>query len=250
MIRKLAAAVLLASAVPAYATKPVVVELFTSQGCSSCPDADALLSSWGAQGFREGSILPLSFNVDYWNYFGWKDLFSAPEWSVRQARYASAIGDRTYTPQMVVAGRVSFVGSDARRAQAAVASLGDEPQRARLGLVSTPSPQVKLDLSVAPVSESANGLHLVLVLFESGLLTDVSAGENAGRRLRNDFVVRRLVDLGPLDSRRTFRRRWAGPWDPTWKKERAGAAIFLQDPRTLAIFDARAVYPLASRSQE
>src|SRR5208282_2701283 len=104
---------------------PVVVELFTSQGCSDCPAADALISGWGREEFVRGRVLPLSFDVDYWNYLGWKDVFSLPSYSSRQRRYASALGVGVYTPQMIVAGRSAFVGSDrTKAAQEAARFLG------------------------------------------------------------------------------------------------------------------------------
>jgi hypothetical protein len=240
----LVSALLAAPAAAAESASRVVVELFTSQGCSSCPDADQLLSSWGAKGFAAGELLPLSFNVDYWNYLGWRDLFSAPAWSQRQSRYAAALGARTYTPQMVVAGRQAFVGSDGRQAAAAAARFRGEPPRARLSIGSLPSPRARLDVQVEPLPAAA-GLHVILVLFENGLVTEVSSGENGGRELKNDFVVRSLTDLGPLESGKTLKRRLEVPWESGWRKRSSGGAIFLQDPKTLAVYDARAAYPLA-----
>lgn len=233
----------------AESSSPVVVELFTSQGCSSCPDADRLLSTWGAKGFAAGKLLPLSFDVDYWNYLGWKDIFSAPAWSDRQQSYAAALGVRKYTPQMVVAGRAAFVGSDGEQAQEAAARFAGERPRARLSLKALPSTRARLDVEVEPTAQ-AEGLHVMLALFENGLVTDVARGENGGRALRNDFVVRRLIDLGPLEPGQVLQRRIDEPWDPGWRKDHSGAAIFLQDPQTLAVYDARAAYPLATRAAE
>jgi hypothetical protein len=222
---------------------PVVLELFTSQGCSSCPGADRLLSTWGAEQFRAGRALPLSFDVDYWNYLGWRDVFSAPRWSERQSRYAAALGERTYTPQLVVAGRRAFVGSDAEQARAALERFSGEPARAALAVRALPSERAKLEVSIEP-TRSAAGLHAVLALFESGLVTQVARGENAGRALKNDFVVRQLVDLGPVTPGKTFLRRLEQPWDASWKKQNSGAAVFLQDPKTLAVYDAASAAPL------
>jgi hypothetical protein len=222
------------------------VELFTSQGCSSCPDADRLLSTWGAKGFAAGKLLPLSFDIDYWNYLGWRDVFSTPAWSELQGRYAAALGVGTYTPQMVVAGREAFVGSDAERAAAAAAHFAGEPARAKLSIKSLPSPQARLDVEVTPFAAAA-GLHVMLAFFENDLVTDVSRGENGGHTLRNDFVVRSLVDLGALKSGQMLRRRVDEPWNAGWRKDHAGAALFLQDPDTLAVYDAEAAFPLAQR---
>lgn len=234
---------LFAQAGAADSRSPVVVELFTSQGCSSCPDADRLLSTWGAQGFANGRLLPLSFDVDYWNYLGWRDVLSAPAWSERQSRYAQALGVRVYTPQMVVAGREAFVGSDGEQAAAAAARYSGETARARISLKSLPSPRARLDVDIRP-ERAAAGLHVMLALFENGLATEVSRGENEGRRLKNDFVVRRLIDLGSLEAGKEFKRRLETPWDAAWRKDRSGAAVFLQDPLTLAVYDARVAFPL------
>jgi hypothetical protein len=220
---------------------PVVLELFTSQGCSSCPDADALLSSWGMRLFQEGRALPLAFNVDYWNYLGWKDVFSEPAYSGRQRRYASALGVRTYTPQLVVAGREALVGSDASSAQAALArQSATGPSRVRVSAPASSRARLKVE-----VAAGGPGARVMLALFENGLWTDVTSGENKGQRLRSDFVVRRLVDLGPLPDGKPFRRHVDEAWDPSWNKASSGAAVFLQDPRTLAISDAAWVFPLS-----
>src|SRR5690348_11228611 len=94
---------------------PVVVELFTSQGCSSCPPADRLLSKLGEDPRFAGKVLPLSFHVDYWNSIGWQDPFSSARWSARQNDYARAFrSDRIYTPQTVVNGTSECVGNDER----------------------------------------------------------------------------------------------------------------------------------------
>ena len=107
----------------------VVVELFTSQGCSSCPPADALLALLD----KDPDVLVLSEHVDYWNHLGWRDPFSSSAHSARQQAYARRFGqDGPYTPQMVVDGRVQFVGSDARRARAAIAAAGAVAGRARV----------------------------------------------------------------------------------------------------------------------
>ena len=107
----------------------VVVELFTSQGCSSCPPADALLAVLD----KDPNVIVLSEHVDYWNHLGWRDPFSSSAHSARQQQYARRFGqDGPYTPQMVVDGRVQFVGSDSRRARAAIAEAGALAGRARV----------------------------------------------------------------------------------------------------------------------
>jgi sulfoxide reductase heme-binding subunit YedZ len=241
------AAVLLALCMaPCSAGSPVVIELFTSQGCSSCPDADVLLARWGGARFKDGTVIPLSYSVDYWNYLGWKDIFSAPAFSERQRSYAAALGVGVYTPQAVVAGAAALVGSDEVRLKEAFERLRQEPDQARVAITASPSPRVKLSITAAAVAPGGKERHVMLALFESGLSTQIKAGENAGGTLRNDFVVRRLVDLGrlPADGKE-LRRSFEDPWDSRWRKEMAGAAVFVQETGTMRIVGAASVYPLA-----
>lgn len=235
--------VVLALGGAAHAASPVVVELFTSQGCSSCPDADAVISQWGKSEFKKGKVLPLSFNVDYWNYLGWRDLFSTPVYSRRQRRYASALGVGVYTPQMVVAGRSAFVGSNGAKAAAEVRRLEERTPLARLHIAASDSSRVKLTITAETLQEWSGNLHVMLALFENDLVTEVESGENTGHDLRADFVVRRLIDLGPLKS--GFQRSLDDPWDPGWRKDRAGAAVFVQDMDSLETFAAASLFPLS-----
>lgn len=241
--RIILAAALSMGVAPDLSSSPVVVELFTSQGCSSCPDADAVISRWGRAEFEKGAVLPLTYNVDYWNYLGWKDVFSAPSYSERQRRYASRLGVGVYTPQMVVAGRTAFVGSDGRKARAESSRLSRWAPAARLSVEKIGSGGVKLSVAAQSAGPARVGRHLFLAIFENDLVTEVPRGENRGSALRNDFVVRRLIDLGPYEGGE-FKKIMDAPWDPAWKKEHVGAAVFLQDMETLAIESASWAYPL------
>lgn len=237
---------LAAAATQAQAASPVVVELFTSQGCSSCPDADKVFSSWGRSEFEKGTILPLSYNVDYWNYLGWRDIFSTPVYSRLQRRYAQTLGVGVYTPQMVVAGRSAFVGSDEAKARKEASRFRLQEPKARIEIKAADSARLKLTVAVTPLQKREGSLRVMLAVFENDLVTQILSGENAGSALRNDFVVRRLMDLGelPPEATKTFRRAIEDPWDPAWKKDHSGAAIFIQDSQTLAIHDAASLYPL------
>jgi hypothetical protein len=168
---------------------PVVVELFTSQGCSSCPPAEALLNKLARDGKVAGrSVLPLAYHVDYWDELGWADPYASPAWTQRQREYAHALGDdRVYTPELVVAGRVGFVGSDALRAAKAIAAA---PAQKKLSATATwTKSQVMLEGS-APADAA-----LIVAIFQDGTRTNVPRGENAGELLVNDRVVRKLVRL-------------------------------------------------------
>lgn len=201
---------------------PLVLELFTSQGCSSCPPADRLLSelvATGAAGDRP--LLPLSFHVDYWNDLGWADPFSQPRWAERQRAYAEALGERgVYTPQLVIGGRAHVVGSDRRAVFRAVAKA--PPVRALTVDATWTTGALRVKARGAMAGEA-----LWLALWEDGLASEVKRGENRGATLRHDHVVRRLVPLDQ-DGAATV------ALDPAWQK--LGGAVFAQraDDRTIS----------------
>lgn len=206
------------------ASGPLVLELFTSQGCSSCPPADRVLSGLIAAGkLGERPVLALAFHVDYWNDLGWADPFSRSEWSARQRQYAGALGeDGVYTPQLVIGGRAHVVGSDRRKLAAAAAAA---PSTRTLAATAT----WKERAVTVRTAERPEGAELWAVIWQDGLTTDVARGENRGEALRNDRVVRRLVKLD-ADGAATV------PLDPTWKN--LGGAILAQRPADRAILGA------------
>ena len=243
-----------ASAVPdpgrdKFADRPdsgiVVVELFTSQGCSSCPSADRLLSrlGWSATGVE---VIPLAYHVDYWNYIGWTDPFSSPVWSKRQQDYAQVLpGGRLYTPQLVIQGASHCVGSDSEKVRGRIDEAARRAPQGQVRLaVDRASAAGKLEVEVSARSAGAP-LDLMLALFESGLLTSIDRGENADRTLHNDYVVRRLEKILSLDGEASQwrTRRVALDLDPGWKLEGLGVAAFLQDPDSLSIHGAAVARP-------
>lgn len=225
-----------------------IVELFTSQGCSSCPPADRLLSKIASDPRYQGKVIPLSFHVDYWNYIGWTDPYSSARWSDRQRGYAGKVfhSNRIYTPQVVVNGRLECVGnSEGQVAEQIKDALEAEPAgRVSLAL-DKPTPdghlKVKVGAKLAKAAGSGN-LDLWVAVYESGLSTPVKAGENSSRTLRNDRVVRRLEKALTLPAAAGSEK--AGEivlgLDKRWKLENIGVAAFLQDPGTLAIHGAAA----------
>ena len=202
---------------------PVVLELFTSQGCSSCPPADALLGNLKAS---DAGVLPLSLHVDYWNRIGWRDPFSSPAMTTRQYQYARMLGqDNVYTPELVVAGAQGVVGSDPgavegaiRRARTVAAGLPSVPLRAQR--------QGKL-IRVEAGSGPGHG-QLLLVGFDDRHVTAVHSGENAGRLLAETNVVRSLAPLA----------NWVGApvmvSAPAPEGERAAVLLQAADGRILA----------------
>ncbi|MEM9068736.1 MAG: DUF1223 domain-containing protein [Myxococcota bacterium] len=167
-----------------------VVELFTSQGCSSCPPADEVLSAIDTAARRSGrAVIPLSFHVDYWNYIGWRDTFSDGRFSQRQREYAFSLAERSvYTPQAVINGRTHIVGSRRQDLERKIQeALEREP---------THSIQLRVQRSgdMLTVSHRLEGsprnIEVHLALVERGLIENIRRGENRRRRLRYDNVVR------------------------------------------------------------
>ncbi len=167
----------------ARADGPVVVELFTSQGCSSCPPADALL----ARLTDRPDIIPLALHVDYWDYIGWKDSFADPAFTKRQKGYAHARGARTiYTPQMIVAGRAAVVGQKPMDLAEHIMKELDAPRVVGLE-VSRQGETV--EVRVWPVAELEGDLLLQLVRYEPSETVSIRKGENAGRTITYHNIV-------------------------------------------------------------
>ena len=198
----------------------VVVELFTSQGCSSCPPADRLVSELAKQ---HGQVIPLAFHVDYWDSASWRDPFSSHQWTERQLAYAQSFKlNGAYTPQMVVNGSRQFVGSNAAAMNAAV----DETARAKpAGSVSLDATRSGATINATIRADAPPNSDIVLVVFENGISTAIRGGENSGRSAVDDAIVRKLwrVKAGNVSI----------PISPGWKN--IGVAVFLQDRTTLAI---------------
>jgi hypothetical protein len=220
------------------AARPVVLELFTAQGCSSCPPADRLLAQLGETG--GGSVVPLEFHVDYWNREGWTDPFSSAEWTRRQEAYARRFGaTQLYTPQAVVDGASELVGSRERELRAAIAAAAARPA-ASIALTLQPSEK---DVRVGAKVELPDALRgrkwdLMLAVYETGLVTPVKKGENGGRTLANEYVVRSLRRIGRVDQSGVHDAKV--PLEKDWNRARLGVAAFLQDPDTLDIRGASA----------
>ena len=242
---KIAALLVLASiAISAQTPRtPVLVELFTSEGCSSCPPADALLSQLDkTQPVAGAEVIILSQHVDYWNQLGWKDPFSSAEFSRRQEAYSLSLeGNGPYTPQMIVDGRTEFNGSDGRRAQKAIAEAARSP-KAAVTLTLTPAPegshiQIRIDgLEAAKLSGKAD---VLLAITESGLQNNVTRGENSGRTLPHSGVVRRLSLVGAA-SKAGFSADRVIVLDQSWKRENLRAVVFVQERGSRRVIGAAA----------
>jgi len=172
---------------------PVLVELFTSEGCSSCPPAEALLAELSAKQPVAGArVIPLAWHVDYWDRLGWKDRFSSREHTQRQYQYARLFSaDGVYTPQMVVDGHEEFVGSDRGKAFGAI-DEAIKVEKAPLQVVVDKAVENKINAEVSgdELHEAHLDSDLFVCLTEDDLSTNVKAGENAGKSLQHMAVVR------------------------------------------------------------
>ena len=204
------------------ATQPVVVELFTSQGCSSCPPADALLRELR----KDSNVFPIAYHVDYWNYLGWRDPFSAREWTQRQMAYTRAFNlGSSYTPQIVVAGAREVIGSNEIAVHAAIEEATQHGSIATIKLT--------LDHGNAVVETNAPraGLELIVVTTEDGVVTKIERGENRGLTQTNDAIARKFVRIEGIAAGKSTHRVETDAQHGT-------VVAMLQDPATLRILAA------------
>jgi hypothetical protein len=224
---------------------PVVVELFTSEGCSSCPPADALLSALEtAQSVKGAEILALEEHVDYWNQQGWVDPFSSVEFTARQQRYAEAFAHGSaYTPQMVVDGRYEFVGSRAAEAMKTIAASAAQTRAGVTvlgsGLASNGREQWSITVDKLD-SASSEPAEVWLAVTETHLHSKVEAGENAGHDLPHAAVVRQLTKIAAVDGRKqpTFSAAPSINFSAHWKKENLRVVVFIQEKKSRRIVGA------------
>jgi len=226
---------------------PVLVELFTSEGCSSCPPADELLNRLDqSQPIAGAEVIALSEHVDYWNRLGWADPFSSAQFSERQNDYASVFGpDEIYTPQMIVDGRTQFVGSNSSRASSAIATAARDP-KAEITVTlakraTSLADEVPIDIHVAdlPSVSAGDTAELMLAITESGLRSNVSRGENRGRKLIHTAVVRKLTGLGSLSG--SFNGETTVRIEKQWKRSSLKVVVFVQERASRRVLGATSV---------
>lgn len=234
----LATASRLGAQAPASAHKAVVVELFTSEGCSSCPPADALLARLRQEKIADGvEIIPLGLHVDYWNFQGWTDRFSDAAYTRRQETYAKKFRiDGPYTPQMVVDGAQEFVGNDVARASQAIAQAALQPSLADVQITSVGADKILVRIKA---ENSAPG-EVMLAITEDNLASKVHAGENDGRELRHAAVVRQLQPLGRLRDG-SFEAGLPLKIQKDWKRQDLRVVVFVQEPQSGKIKGAAAI---------
>jgi len=225
---------------------PVVVELFTSEGCSSCPPADALLQKLQAQQPVAGAdVIALEEHVDYWNHDGWADPYSSPDWTLRQQDYGEFFKDDAYTPQLVVNGQSQFVGSDARQAARAIAQAA---QGVKTEVSVTPGDadgkgSQRVTVSVGKLVGNASGdvAEVWLAVTEDGLHSAVSRGENSGKVLNHVATLRWLRKIGiadPHGASGSFTGEARVKVDPHWVAENLHVVVFVQERKHREILGA------------
>jgi hypothetical protein len=227
---------------------PVMIELFTSEGCSSCPPADILLSQLEEkQPVAGAQIIALSEHVDYWNRLGWADPYSSALFSQRQSQYSQVFGlQDIYTPQMVVDGRVEFVGSRAHKAREAISEALKTP-KAKLSLVLAFKAQAKevpvtVKIDNLPAISGGDTAEVLLAIAESHLQSNVLRGENSGRKLAHTAVVRKLQNIGSIDSaKQNFTATQNLFLDKGWNQDNLKVVAFVQERQSRRILGAASV---------
>ena len=225
---------------------PTVLELFTSQGCSSCPPAESILNTWGLDLFEKGKLIPLAFHVDYWDNLGWKDPFDSPLFTGRQQAYQFTLNNSSiYTPQMVVGGTREVAGANSQEAQyqAGLASQAPSLTGLRLRILKQGN-ILHLAVQISGLPYQDRHWQLMAAVFENGLKTHVAKGENAGADLPEDFVVRSFTENAITGAGDPLFQNLDLPWDPSWNGMHAGVAVFLQNGASLQIDSSAAVYPV------
>ncbi len=207
----------------------VLVELFTSEGCSSCPPADKVLTALQAQPVPGVEIITLSEHVPYWNNLGWTDPFSQEIFSNRQQHYVSVIKNSSaYTPQMVIDGKTEFVGSNYSRAIHTIKAAALRPKETiSLSLPTETSEHLSLKGSV---STSHKGGTCYGAVVEDSLFSSIKAGENSGIRLGHTSVVREWIDMGNVGRTGQLQFEREVPIKNSWNANKLRVVVFLQDP--------------------
>lgn len=240
MGRNLAVAILVAAAIcvsivvakttePGVPRRAVLVELFTSEGCSSCPPADELMGHLRQDlAAKNVQVIPLGFHVDYWDGLGWKDRFSSAEFTQRQEQYTRVLKvDGPYTPEMVVDGAVEFVGNDADRAQSTIRQQASQLETAQVKIALAGLDQLTVQVK-GPAAPSNSNALVMLAITEDNLSTRVGSGENGGRTLHHAAVVRELREIGMLHSG-AMETTVPLKLEKDWKRNDLRAVVFVQN---------------------
>jgi hypothetical protein len=218
-----------------------LVELYTSEGCSSCPPADRWLSGLGARGYVPGRVVPLALHVDYWDYLGWKDPYAKGEFSGRQRKLTQLQRlAMVYTPQVILQGR-DFRRWHTPAFDQAVARINAEPARARIRLaIHSIGPKGVESEAAAELVDQGHARDAVLYLasYENKLSSQVRAGENSGRKLAHDYVVLEWLGPFPFGAGPRIVERRTLPLLPKAVPANSGIVAFVQNRRSAEVLQA------------
>jgi hypothetical protein len=208
---------------PAHAEPKAVVELFTSQGCSSCPPADKLLGELA----KDPSVIALSLPIDYWDYLGWKDTLADSRFSARQKAYSHMRGDRdVYTPQVIVNGAVHVIGSDRARIEGAIKDTGKTGKVMSVPVtMSLSGKQLMVSVDAGKATTPAHG-EVWLCAISKAVPISIGRGENRGREIVYHNVVRNLLKVGDFNG---GPGSWTVPLDSVMREGIDAAAVLVQD---------------------
>jgi hypothetical protein len=221
---------------PASGRVPVVVELFTSEGCSSCPPADDLLAALAKDQPIDGAqVIPVGMHVTYWDDLGWRDPASLMGATERQQKYSGFFG-RVYTPQAVVDGRDELVASDAAELKRAIAKAAKQPHAHVEIAAAVDGTSMNAHVSVMELADAKEPMDVRVLITENGLTSIVKRGENGGRTLHHEAVVRQILDAAPVtpSAPLTFRATLR----PEWRRDHLNAVAILQGKKTQRIWGA------------
>jgi hypothetical protein len=228
--------------------KPVVIELFTSEGCSSCPPADALLQKLqGQQPVAGAEIIALEEHVDYWNHDGWVDPYSSPDWTERQQTYVTLLKNDVYTPELVVDGRSEFVGNNEHQARLEIERAAHSAKtEVAIHFVPDANGTPHFNVSVGKLEGSVAGdvAEIWLAVTEDGLHSSVSRGENAGHVLQHVATLRSLRKIGIADASAAAASFTGDPrvkFNSHWNVENLHVTVFVQKRKSREILGAASV---------
>ncbi len=223
------------------ATITALVELYTSEGCDSCPPADEWLSSLGSRGYVPERVVPVALHVDYWDYIGWKDPYAKREFSARQRRHAAMQRARVvYTPQVLLQGR-DFRAWHSEAFDRELDRINRQPALASIMLTLDTAKSGFFDVEAVMMLKDGVSLRdpaLYLATYEDKLVSAVRAGENRGRTLRHDYVVLEWTGPQRLGSSRRLEERRSLPLLPKAVKAHSGVVAFVQDRATGQVLQA------------
>lgn len=231
---------------------PVVVELFTSEGCSSCPPADALLLKLeNTQPVRGANVIAIEEHVDYWNHQGWTDPYSSSDWTQRQVEYVTRLKDKEpYTPQIIVDGQTQVAGAESH-VEEVIQNAASQPQTpVTLSAADSPANgELQFQVRVGKLigDSDKDTAEIWLAVTESGLASSVNAGENAGKNLQHASVLRSLRKIGVARPATdvAFEGLPRLKFKSDWKRQNLQVVVFVQEKKSMRILGAASV-PAAS----